>query len=102
MKKAIKRIANTPLLCNDDLKKIGFVSIPHFTIGNSVTYDLGRNRYLSASSIGTPNEFLYICEKSDKDDKVVTDLICLHNYDYDGYLDIKKVKSLIELLKSKK
>ena len=85
-------------MTNDDLIKIGFKEIPHFTVGNMVTYDLKRKRILSAGSVGTPNEMLFICEIDEKNDKKITDLICLHNYDYDGYLTIEKVKSLIELI----
>lgn len=82
------------------LIEIGFKSIEHFTIGNSLTYDLGRNRLLSASDIGTTNEFLYIVEVDDENNKY-TDLVCLHNYDYDGYLSIHKVQNLISLLEYK-
>jgi len=85
-------------LTNDDLIKIGFKEIPHFTIGNNVTYDLGRSRILSASGVGTPNEFLYICELEKDNNKKITDLICIHNYDYDGYLTLNKVQTLIKII----
>ncbi len=85
-------------MTNDDLIKIGFKELPHFTIGNSVNFNLGRNRFLSASSVGTPNEFLYIYETDALDHKMITDLICLHNYDYDGPLQLTKVQELIKLL----
>lgn len=84
---------------NKDLIDIGFQKIPHFTIGNTVIFQLGRNRHLSASNIGTPNEFLYICSSDSKDSNKITDLVCLHNYDYDGYLTIEKVVDLIKILK---
>jgi hypothetical protein len=82
-------------MTNETLLNIGFNIVPHFTIGNSVTYNLGRRRFLSASSVGTPNEFLYLYETSDEDDKKITDIICLHNYDYDGYLTEEKINGLI-------
>lgn len=81
---------------NQDLILIGFKEIEHFTIGNHIIYDLGRNRHLSAGSVGTPNETLYICETDIDDKKKITDLVCLHNYDFDGYLTLEKVKGLIE------
>ena len=86
---------------NEDLIELGFVTITHFTIGNIVTYKLGRNRELSAQSVGTPNEMLFITSHDDKDSKKITDIICLHNYDYDGYLTIDKVKEYIKLLEYK-
>lgn len=86
---------------NDDLIKKGFVKLPHFTIGNTVIFDLGRHRQLSASAVGTPNEMVYICEVNHQNEKEITDLICLHNYDYDGYLTEEKIDKLLDVLKWK-
>jgi len=88
-----------PVLCavlsEKILVGIGFERLPHFTVQNALIYKLGRNRHLSIGSVGTPNEMLYICE-SDKDDcRKITDLVCLHNYDYDGYLSKLKLETLI-------
>ena len=83
---------------NEQLKDIGFKEIPHFTITNSVIYKLGRNRHLSIGSAGTPNEMMWICSTDENDERVITDLICLHNYDYDGYLTIEKVCDLINII----
>jgi hypothetical protein len=90
------------MLTNDYLIKVGFVPFPTFTIGNNVTYDLGRGRFLSGSSIGTPNEMMFIeeVEEREKDGvihKVVTDVISLHNYDYDGYLSEDRLKLFMQL-----
>lgn len=85
-------------MTNDDLIKLGFKPIPHFTVNNAVIYDLGRNRHLSAGDVGTPNEMIFIGEIDSEDDKKITDCICLHNYDYDGYVTEQKVKLLIEAL----
>ena len=82
-------------MTNQDLIAIGFKEVPHFTVTNSVYYDLGRNRQLSAGNVGTPNEMLWICEVVDKE---ITDLICIHNWDYDGPLTIEKVKTLIQVI----
>lgn len=82
---------------NQDLIKIGFKEIQHFTIGNSVTYDLGRGRHLSATSVGTPNEMVWLCS-ADEPDQEVTDLICLHNYDYDYFLTLERINKIISAL----
>ena len=85
-------------LCEDDLLSVGFEKIPHFTITNALIYKLGRHRHLSVGCVGTPNEMLWICETDDQNKKNITDIVCLHNYDYDGYLTIEKVKGLINLI----
>lgn len=85
-------------MTNADLIAIGFEPIPHFTVMNSVLYDLGRDRHLSAGAVGTPNETLYICETAGSEGKHITDLICIHNFDYDGELKLEKVQKLITLL----
>jgi hypothetical protein len=87
---------------NRDLINIGFKKIEYFTVGNIVIYDLGRNRHLTASSVGTPNEYLFICNTDETNPKKITDIITLHNYDYDGYLTLEKVKNLIYLLDGNK
>lgn len=90
------------MITNEDLIKLGFTQIPHFTIGNNVVFDLGRNRYLSASGVGTPNEFLYINDVSEADSRKIENLICIHNFDYDGYLTIEKVEVLLKFFSSAK
>ena len=90
-------------MTNEDLISIGFKPMPHYTVANSVVYDLGRDRQLSAGCVGTPNETLFIMElKEEEDNTIICDLVCLHNYDYDGYLTIEKVKGLISLIINKK
>lgn len=87
---------------NEDLINLGFKPIPHFTIGNAVILEFGRNRYLSASDVGNPNEMVWICQSEDEAHKKVTDLICIHNYDYDGFLTLEKIKLLIGGLRNEK
>lgn len=80
------------------LIELGFKEIPHSTITASLTYDLGRNRQLSFGSIQTPNEMLFIYEVDEKDSRKINDLVCLRNYDYDGYTNIEQIKELIKFL----
>jgi len=89
---------NKKYMTNEDLIAIGFKKIPHFTVANSVIYPLGRHRHLSAGCVGTPNEMLWICETDDQNETNVTDLVCLHNWDYDKALTIEKVKTLIDVI----
>ena len=83
------------MLNREQVLELGFKELPYFTIGNSLIFDLGRNRNLSFSSIGTPNEMLFICEFNKKDNKVIDDLVCLWNYDYDGYLTLEELSVLL-------
>lgn len=80
------------------LIELGFKELPHSTITASLTYDLDRNRQLSFGSIQTPNEMLYIYEVDEKDPRKITNLVCLRNFDYDGYTSIEHIKSLITFL----
>jgi hypothetical protein len=80
----------------DKLIEIGFKSINHFTIMNSLTYDLGRGRFLSFGSIDTPNEMLFLEQVENNE---ITDLICLRNYDYDGYTSIQDIINIISFFK---
>lgn len=83
------------MIIRQELIDLGFKELPHFTIMNSLIYDLGRNRQLSIGSIGTPNEMMFICELDEKDSTKITDLVCIHNYDYDGYMTMNRLKHLL-------
>lgn len=78
---------------------LGFKPIPHFTIGNTHTLDIGRCRQLSLSSIGSGNEIMFINEHDNNDYRIVTDLVCIHNFDYDGFLSKEKLCTIIKALK---
>lgn len=82
-----------------DLLNLKFKEISHFTIGDSMTYDLGRHRQLSVSCVGTPNEMCFLIELDNENKPTkITDLICVHNYDYDGYLSEAKITALINAI----
>lgn len=82
-------------MTKQDLINIGFKEIPHFTIGNNLIFNLGRKRQLSIANVGTPNEMVFINQIADENDKAITDLIVLHNYDYDDYITEEKIKAFI-------
>jgi len=85
-----------------DLIDIGFHELPHETITNSLNYQLPRGRYLTIGCISTPNEMLCIAQKS-KDSVVPSDLIVLHNYDYDGgCITLERIKDIIYGLTGKR
>jgi hypothetical protein len=85
---------NLSFMTRKELEDIGFYGLPHFTVANNLLFDLGRNRHLSIGDVGTPNEMMYLQEISSENPKEITDLVCVHNYDYDGYLTKKKLESL--------
>lgn len=78
------------------LQQLGFRSLLHFTITGSMVFDLGRNRQLSVGCVGSPNEMVWLSEFNDNG--IVTDLVCISNYDYDGYFTIAKMKNLLSIL----
>ncbi len=81
-----------------ELLESGFTEFSYPNIGNKLTYDLGRDRFISIGSISTPNEMMYIGEREGNE---VTNLVVLKNYDFDGYTSIEDIKTLINLLKWK-
>lgn len=83
------------MLNREEVLKLGFEEIPHFTVTNSLVYNLGRNRWLSIGDLGNPNEMLFIYEYDKKENRIINDLITLHNYDYDGYITLDKLYLLL-------
>lgn len=75
----------------DILLKCGFSKIPHFTVTNSLILDIGRGRFLSVGNVDDANQMVWL--QSISGDKV-TDLICVHNYDYDGLLYLHQLQNL--------
>lgn len=83
----------------DRLIELGFKRLPHPAIGQPLIYNLNRNRVLSIGSFGTPNEVMFICQLNDEDNKKIDDLVCIHNYDYDGYLTEEKISLILQFFK---
>ena len=82
-------------MTNDDLILLGFKTLPHATIGKNVVYDLSRGRQLSATCVGDPNEMLFL---NTIENNKVTDIVTIHNYDYDGYLTMDKLEAILTAL----
>lgn len=82
-------------LTRELLLKCGFETIPHLTVMNSLIFKLGRNRELSLGCVGTPNEALFLCQVDNEENTTeVLDIICLHNFDYDGKLYLHKLQNI--------
>jgi hypothetical protein len=93
----MKTPEQTPLTKDECINEMGFeeLNLSHKIV---LVYSLGRERYLSLSNLGTPNELLLIYKEEHRLRRIVTDLIHLHNYDYDGYLTKEKLQTLISCL----
>lgn len=76
------------------LEKLGFESYPHFTVMNSKFFKLGRDRQISISCVGTPNEMIYL-QEVDEENAKINDLICLRNFDYDGITHVHTLQNII-------
>jgi hypothetical protein len=85
-------------MTDEELFELGFVPLKHYTIGNSLIYQLSKKRQLALSCRRTPNEMLFLCEMDEKDTNEVSDLVCLSNYDYNGYLTLDIIKILINII----
>lgn len=102
--KGYEHIVSTGIFCEiipivltvEILLKAGFEKINHFTVTNSMTIHVGRDRYLSIGCVGTPNEILWLSTQ-DEGIKKIDDLICLHNFDYDGKLYLHTVQNWYKL-----
>ena len=81
-------------LSNEDLVSLGFENLTHFTVGEQSKCELTRGRYLSAMCIGSCNESIWLGSKNKSGE--VTDLICVHNYDYDGFITTKRLKDFLD------
>ena len=88
-------------LTYDLLQEIGGTILPHKTIHSPVSFDIGRSRVISVSSIGDPNEMCHLYEIDDKDPKNITDVKTLWNYDYDGYMYLHHLQQFLRLLGKK-
>lgn len=80
--------------------EIGFKPKNHFTVMNVHTYDAGRGRILAFGNIGTPNEIIFL-QQYKANGKQFTDSVCVHNYDYDGYITKKRLRNLISSITGK-
>lgn len=77
------------------LVKLKFEKVPHFTVNNAYTLNVGRKRIISVGNVGTPNEMIWLCQINSTDEKKIDDLICLRNYDYDGYTHVHTLQNII-------
>lgn len=77
-------------LSYEDLVSLGFKALPQ---SNTLRYPLGRCRFLSAMCIGQGNESIWICCEANGE---ISDLVCLHNRDFDGPLTLSRIISLLK------
>ncbi len=88
-----------PIPLNEDwLVRLGGEKLPYHNILNSIFLKVGRNRIVSVGNVGTPNEMIWLCQVNATNDKIIDDLICLRNYDYDGYTPVHTLQNLIHSL----
>ena len=85
-------------LTEDWLVRFGGEKLPYHNILNSIFFKVGRNRIVSVGNVGTPNEMIWLCQVNATNDKIIDDLICLRNYDYDGYTPVHTFQNLIHAL----
>ena len=84
----------------DDFYNFGFKPLTHFTIGEQCKLELSRRRYLSAMCIGQGNETVWLGCKDRGGE--ITDLICVHNRDYDGFITYGRLKEMVNYFEEMK
>jgi hypothetical protein len=90
---------NKTPLTRIQFERIGFRPQETFTVTGNLIYDIGRGRQLSVGCAGTPNEIMFLAQLDGKSMNKVSDAIVLSNYDYDGYLTVEKLQSIIAWFK---
>lgn len=85
-------------ITEQELLDLGFYKLPHFTVSDSIIFDLPNNRTISIGNLGTPNEMVFLTQSDYDNYKKITDIITLHNYDYHGYITLEKIKDFISVL----
>jgi hypothetical protein len=95
-------------LTTEILERLGFKITNNYSIFISADLNIGRNRFFSIRSYGTPNEMLFLCDVDfvknieELKDTVIDNVITLWNYDYDGYLSEDNLITLLEWFGVKK
>lgn len=79
----------------DTLIQKGFISTPHLVLKEVFILDVGRGRHISIGSLATPNEVVFLNQKNHNSG--ITDLVCIHNFDYDGFLTEAKLDAIISI-----
>ncbi len=62
--------------------------------------ELGKNRRLSITA-ETGNNYIFIQEYNENDYRVIEDLVCIFNGDYDGKLYLHKLQNIYRILTGK-
>ena len=65
---------------------------------NTIYFEIGRNRVISIGNIGTGNEAIWLCEIDPNIENRITDLVCIHNFDYDGKIMLHKFQNIFHSL----
>ena len=72
-----------------------FIETPRLVLGSVFVLDVGRDRHITIGSLATPNEVVFLNQK-DKNSGI-TDFVCIHNFDYDGWLTEDKLNAIISI-----
>lgn len=92
-------LENQRKLMIEELINLGF---EHNTI-SKITDDLDyyiktkfdKIRTITITDINTPNEMIFFKEGDSKKNDIDDDIVVLHNFDYDGYITIERIKALM-------
>lgn len=89
----------TSQLKGEYLEKAGFIKYPGVSVMETYALLGSRNRWISVTNPGTPNEMVFICDG--EYGKRVDNIVTLKNYDYDGYTTLMQLDGICYLLTEK-
>ena len=82
-------------LSEDILLMLGFEKNPNYAIGNPFNLSLGRNKMMVVSSVGTPNEMVFVREENDLNGVAdEPDIVVVRNYDYNGKTHLHHIQNI--------
>lgn len=85
------------MITESKLIEKGFNGKPHASLGTRFRLDVGRDREIEITGVGTTSEMMVLTENDWHRDLMETVLI--HVYTYDGFLTEKKLDALISVFK---
>jgi len=78
-----------------NLLKKGFKEVSHPVARTIFSLDVGCNRSITIGFFGTQSESVFLDQKDEY--SIITDLVCLHNWEHNGILTEKKLELILSI-----
>jgi predicted transcriptional regulator len=85
-------------MTNEDFRKLGFKEST--VLGTkAMSFQLKSILEMVVENVGTNKEIVWLLD-TNYSCALVTNMVCIHDFTFDGHLTEKKVSALVELLKT--